>query len=323
MTHPLIESRAISIDDSLRSFSLFDYGTGSFTKHLNVCEGLDLVILHTHDSSIPQQTAYQDAGVIFINCILRGTYDCYIQNSKSHFTNIQNEGTIYYLPSAITTFSTSKNFTSVSLLVSEKKLQKLNDKLNMNLANAISQKINYYQQAVYNHEIQNLAFSLFSAFSPNSHAKIERNNFWVEGVCLTFLGAFLENIKHCSNKVQTVNNDTRKLLLAREYLLSDLTKAPSLIEVSAISGLSLSKLKTEFKSHFGNTVYGTFKAERMEKARLLLMHKQISVTDVAVEIGYSNMSHFSAAFKQHFGILPSTFLKNQSLQVNWLPLLKK
>ncbi|WP_265733695.1 helix-turn-helix domain-containing protein [Acetobacter ascendens] len=41
----------------------------------------------------------------------------------------------------------------------------------------------------------------------------------------------------------------------------------------------------------------------MEQARHLLRHK--NVTETAMEIGYSNVSHFSAAFQRQFGCAPS------------------
>lgn len=46
-----------------------------------------------------------------------------------------------------------------------------------------------------------------------------------------------------------------------------------------------------------------FQAERMRHAKDLLPAN--SVTETAVLLGYTNVSHFSSAFRRHFGVLPS------------------
>ena len=45
----------------------------------------------------------------------------------------------------------------------------------------------------------------------------------------------------------------------------------------------------------------------MERSRLLLESGAMNVTEVAKRVGYSNMSHFAAAFRKKFGINPSVF----------------
>lgn len=42
----------------------------------------------------------------------------------------------------------------------------------------------------------------------------------------------------------------------------------------------------------------------MEHAKYLLYEKSLSVTDVSALLGYSSISHFSAAFKKHTGLKP-------------------
>jgi AraC family transcriptional regulator, transcriptional activator of the genes for pyochelin and ferripyochelin receptors len=42
----------------------------------------------------------------------------------------------------------------------------------------------------------------------------------------------------------------------------------------------------------------------MQKARELLMEKQMTVSEVAYFIGYNNIGSFSAEFKKRFGYTP-------------------
>jgi len=62
------------------------------------------------------------------------------------------------------------------------------------------------------------------------------------------------------------------------------------------------RLKQVFKAQFGTTIYALFQRERMARARELL--RQHNVTETAGLLGYSNISHFSAAFHRQFGTLP-------------------
>ncbi|MBK1664960.1 AraC family transcriptional regulator [Rhodospirillum rubrum] len=95
----------------------------------------------------------------------------------------------------------------------------------------------------------------------------------------------------------------RKLLaVARERLLQDLSNPPTIAELARETGLNQLKLKRGFKALFGHSVYALFQRERMDRARVLL--QQNKVTETAMMLGYSNVSHFSAAFRKQFGVLP-------------------
>lgn len=96
--------------------------------------------------------------------------------------------------------------------------------------------------------------------------------------------------------------DRRLLMAARDRLLQDLGNPPTIADLARETGLNQLKLKRGFKTLFGHSVYALFQRERMERARVLLDDHR--VTETAVMLGYSNISHFSAAFRKQFGILP-------------------
>ncbi|WP_237464841.1 helix-turn-helix domain-containing protein [Vibrio stylophorae] len=103
-------------------------------------------------------------------------------------------------------------------------------------------------------------------------------------------------------------HDKMQLRKARSILLTDLSLAPSLAELADAVGLSLCKLKRGYKALYQTSIYADFQQERMEKAQQLL--HSYNVTETATTLGYSNMSHFSAAFRKQFAITPSQY-KNQ------------
>lgn len=91
---------------------------------------------------------------------------------------------------------------------------------------------------------------------------------------------------------------------AREILLSRLENPPSLLDLAQTVGVSERTLRRGFQELFNTTVFGYLTNQRMEKAKKLLCSGQFPVTEVAMIVGYSNCSHFAAAFKRRYGITP-------------------
>lgn len=81
-------------------------------------------------------------------------------------------------------------------------------------------------------------------------------------------------------------------------------KLPSLKEAASLIEMSESKFQRMFKKIYRKTYYSYILELRMNYAIELLMGK-MSVSQVAMEIGYSSVSNFTIAFKRHLNFLPS------------------
>lgn len=92
---------------------------------------------------------------------------------------------------------------------------------------------------------------------------------------------------------------------AKSILEANMENPPDLESLSSQVGMSLSKLKQVFPMACGMPPYAYLRLLRMEKAMRLLRNEGRSVTETALEVGYSNLSHFSKTFVEHFGIKPS------------------
>ncbi len=103
--------------------------------------------------------------------------------------------------------------------------------------------------------------------------------------------------------------DKERITDAREYLLSHLEMPPSLSELARIIGINEYKLKRGFKEIFGNTVFGYLSEARLEIAKNDLLESKKTISEIALELGYSSLPHFSNAFKNKFGVSPAK-LKN-------------
>ena len=92
--------------------------------------------------------------------------------------------------------------------------------------------------------------------------------------------------------------DRERILFARYYLVKHITLPPSLAELSVIAGINEFKLKNGFKEMFGLTVFGYLSEIRLELAMIQLRENEKSVTQIAFDLGYSSLQHFSFAFKK-------------------------
>lgn len=64
-------------------------------------------------------------------------------------------------------------------------------------------------------------------------------------------------------------------------------------------------LKRGFKLIHGTTIAQFHREKRLEKAKDLLLDSDTPLAMIAEECGYKSISHFSRAFKKHFGVNPS------------------
>lgn len=95
---------------------------------------------------------------------------------------------------------------------------------------------------------------------------------------------------------------------ARDILLQHIGDPITIKELSRKVAMNECYLKKGFKEIFGTTIFDFYQQQRMEHAKYLLYEKGLSVTDVSALLGYSSISHFSAAFKKHTGLKPCELL---------------
>ncbi len=79
----------------------------------------------------------------------------------------------------------------------------------------------------------------------------------------------------------------------------------SIEEIAHYTGRSLATFKRDFKKVSDLTPEKWLIKKRLEKAYDLMKHGKKKVVEVCAEVGFRNPSHFSTAFKKHFGVAPS------------------
>lgn len=137
---------------------------------------------------------------------------------------------------------------------------------------------------------------------------------YVEGKLLELVAVYLNEVVYQTEKVTSSVNlsaeDLKCIYDAKDILDENLSEAPSISCLSKAIFLNEYKLKKGFKEVFGVPVHTYVINQRLEMAKFLLEEKKLNVSDVAVRVGYLNMSHFAAAFNKRYGVNPGAYIKN-------------
>lgn len=106
-------------------------------------------------------------------------------------------------------------------------------------------------------------------------------------------------------RVTATTTLVRQIDTVRRILGTQFAPIPHICDLARRVGVSESKLKRAFKEHFGVTVFEYGLECRMRHALELLQGNAMSICQVAENVGYQHQTSFTAAFRDHFGFLPS------------------
>lgn len=88
---------------------------------------------------------------------------------------------------------------------------------------------------------------------------------------------------------------------------ANLANPPTLEEIGRAVGCSSFHLSRTFSAATGMTLPQYTRQLRLERAAELLKSGKFNVTEAALEVGYSSLSHFSQAFHETFGCCPGLY----------------
>lgn len=132
---------------------------------------------------------------------------------------------------------------------------------------------------------------------------------FLEAKALEFIHTVLEHLvspaEARGSAVRLTERDRRRLQEVRERLESSFMEAARIEDLAREFGLNRNKLCTGFRNLFGVSIFDFASGLRMNEARRLLREPGLSVSEVALSVGYSSTGAFSSAFHRHFGHSPS------------------
>ncbi len=93
---------------------------------------------------------------------------------------------------------------------------------------------------------------------------------------------------------------------------SNLFSRVSMEELAFICHKSLSSFKREFRKIYNSTPARYIKQRRLEFAAQLLTSTDQSITNIAFEVGFQDVTTFSASFREKFNFAPTQYRLNQT-----------
>lgn len=139
---------------------------------------------------------------------------------------------------------------------------------------------------------------------------------WFQGKILELMSEFFfervsDDELFCDRQKRVARERVdRAIAILRERL----TEPPSLEELGRRVGCSQFHLSRIFSKEMGMTIPQFVRRARMERAAELLASGKCNVTEAALEVGYSSMSHFSQAFCETMGCCPNLYPHAKALQ---------
>lgn len=118
-----------------------------------------------------------------------------------------------------------------------------------------------------------------------------------------------ENINQSQLQSKSLDLDYSKYLIIEEYFLYEYTEL-SLDTLSNRLGLSPRQTERLLKQHYEKTFLQKKTDAKMSAASILLMDKNKHITDIALDLGYSSVEHFSNAFKRYYHISARDYRKD-------------
>lgn len=72
-----------------------------------------------------------------------------------------------------------------------------------------------------------------------------------------------------------------------------------------LTGRSLATFKRDFQKKFQISPHQWILKKRLDEAHFLLYEQQMPASEIYIDLGFENLSHFSYSFKKHFGYSPT------------------
>ena len=96
-----------------------------------------------------------------------------------------------------------------------------------------------------------------------------------------------------------------------QYILASMHEAVSVEALAQVAGVSTTHLIAGFKACFGTTPWQYVLRTRVAEAQRLLASTELSITAIAVAVGFSSPSHFASAFGRHVGASPGAYRRER------------
>ena len=137
----------------------------------------------------------------------------------------------------------------------------------------------------------------------------EPPNLYVQSLAGTLVEHLLSFYAADKTNVRITNGGLApsKLRLIAELIDAHLERNLTIEELAQVAGLSQFHFARAFKQSIGFAPYQYIVRRRIERAKMLLMIRNLPITEIASASGFSNQSHFSQVFRRLVGASPAAY----------------
>lgn len=149
--------------------------------------------------------------------------------------------------------------------------------------------------------LENLIYSIIS-----NNSLDERN---INKKLMGLLFMYLSHYTFALEKNSKVNYEVLMTKIISNYIETTY-KTANLSEISAKLNISIFQMSRFIKEKFGQTFKELLQEKRFQVAKRLLLETDLSVNDIANNIGYENNSYFHKKFKEKYDYTPAEYRKS-------------
>ncbi len=99
----------------------------------------------------------------------------------------------------------------------------------------------------------------------------------------------------------------------KEFIQENISESLSLSELAEVIGFSEYHFARLFRQSTGYSPHQFVLRKRIERAQQLLIHTRLSISQIAIETGFTHQSHLTQAFKRQMGITPKAYRQNTQI----------
>lgn len=322
MTRPVVFTADFIYPENISAPGSYAYesrGVGDFFKLIPVKPGLFMTVYNQSMHQTPDMAfEFHNAPVVF-SCVLSGSSIHQLRGFKNRkLTEFKLQPMTNYFGSISRVsgdliFGKTDPLISVDLKIDRRLLESYlsdcMDDLPREIRQSVTSEGQYYHSGPLDRKMMATALEVVNP----PPLKDKALTLFYESRALDLMSLQLDNLNRMRPFYQKISrSDIERIRHARKLLVSDLKKTPTIAALSRQCGINEFKLKKGFKQVFNSTIFSYLQKIKMDEARGLLLEGNHSVTEVASEVGYTNISHFAAAFRKHFFINPGTLKRADS-----------
>ncbi len=123
------------------------------------------------------------------------------------------------------------------------------------------------------------------------------------------LAIFAQHLSMVSNQilVQQAHAEPPVITRAKDYIAQHQTEEMSLGQVAKAVNTSTFYFCKLFKKHTGINFTDYLSRVRIERAKNLLLNRNLRVSEIAYEVGFQSLTHFNRVFKRILGQAPTEY----------------